>query len=80
MKILGLSWIVRKDQMSINVSSTVDSQSNITKRTVLKQIASAFDPLGLFSPVILKGKQFIQTLWNQNISWDETLSSQDITK
>lgn len=80
MKILGLSWIVRKDQMSINVSSTVDSQSNITKWTVLKQIASAFDPLGLFSPVILKGKFFIQTLWNQNISWDETLSLQDIIK
>ena len=80
MKILGLSWIVGKDQMSINVSSTVQPESRLTKRTVLKQIASAFDPFGLFSPVILKGKLFIQTLWNQNMSWDETLSLQDSAK
>lgn len=80
MKILGLSWIVTNDQMSVNVHTANDSQSNITKRIVLKQIASAFDPLGLFSPVILRGKVFLQTLWNQNISWDEQLSSQNITQ
>ena len=80
MKILGLLWIVGKDQMSIKVRSTVQPESRLTKRTLLKQIASAFDPRGLFSPVILKGKLFIQTLWNQNIPWDETLSSQDSAK
>ena len=54
-EILGPSWIVGKDQMSINVSCTVQPDSRLTKRSVLKQIATAFDPLGLFSPVILKG-------------------------
>ena len=66
--------------MSIHVRSTVQPECRLTKRTVLKQIASAFDPLGLFSLVILKGKRFIQTLWNQNMPWDETLSSQDSAK
>ena len=78
MKILGLTWIMRTDQMVINVHTGADTESIITKRTVLKQIASAFDPLGLFSPVILRGKIFLQHLWNQNCSWDETLSSQDV--
>ena len=64
--------------MSVIVRSAVDSHSNITKRAVLKQIALAFDLLGLFSPVILHGKVILQTLWNQNISWDEALTSQDI--
>ena len=64
--------------MVINVHTGADTESIITKRAVLKQIASAFDPLGLFSPVILRGKIFLQHLWNQNLSWDETLSSQDV--
>ena len=78
MKILGFTWIMRTDQMVINVHTGADTESILTKRAVLKQIASAFDPLGLFSPVILRGKIFLQHLWNQNLSWDETLSSQDV--
>ena len=77
MKILGLSWIVSTDQMNLNVKTTTNMQQKATKRTALKQIASAFDPLGLFSPVILKGKVFLKKLWNQNVSWDEQLSSQN---
>ena len=60
MKILGLSWIVSTDQMNVNVNTTTNMQQKATKRTALKQIASAFDPLGLFSPLILKGKVFLE--------------------
>ena len=49
MKILGLSWIVTDDQMSINVGLTSNSQAKLSKRIVLKQIASAFDPLGFLA-------------------------------
>lgn len=79
-KLLGLSWILEKDHMSISCHAVVDSQSSITKRIVLKQIASAFDPLGVFSPVILRGKLFLQTLWNENLAWDEKLSPKDTTQ
>ena len=80
MKVLGLTWIVDKDTMSINVCSATNTHSRLTKRSVLKEIASAFDPLGLYSPVILRGKIFLQMLWNKNMSWDETLSSQDVAQ
>ena len=80
MKVLGLTWIVDKDTMSINVCSATNTNSRLTKRSVLKEIASAFDPLGLYSPVILRGKIFLQMLWNKNMSWDETLSSQDVAQ
>ena len=60
MKILGLSWIISTDQMNVNVNTPTNMQQKATKRTALKQIASAFDPLGLFSPVILKGKVFLK--------------------
>ena len=32
-----------------------------------------YDPLGLFTPVTLRGKPFLQDLWNKRFSWDEHL-------
>ena len=81
MKILGLSWIVTDDQMSINVGLTSNSQAKLSKRIVLKLIASGFDPLGLFSPVILKGKIFLIELWNKKKkSWDVQLPLEIISR
>ena len=62
----------------MNVLSATDSQSYRPNRTMLKQIASAFDPLGLLSPVILLGNLLLQILWNQYISWVEHIPSENI--
>ena len=78
MKILGLTWIVKEDTLTL--SHQIKVSSNVSKRTILQQIASIYDPLGLYSPVILRGKVFLQHLWNQNISWDTQLSDEDISK
>ena len=45
----------------------------ITKRNVLKTVASVFDPIGLFSPVLLRGKLLIQELWKRGVEWDEEI-------
>ena len=76
---LGLSWIVNEDILSLN-QIALEPTSDVSKRQVLKHIAAVYDPLGLFSPVTLPGKLFLQELWNQKLSWDETLSSQDRDK
>ena len=47
--------------------------TKISKRTVLQDIASIYDPFGLYSPVPLRGKLFLQDLWNQKLSWDDHL-------
>ena len=60
-KVLGLSWIVKEDTLSLN-QITLDP---------------VYDPLGLFSPITLQGKLFLQKLWNKKLSWDEHLSSKD---
>ena len=36
-----------------------------------------YDLLGLFSPVTLQGKIFLQALWNKRLEWDEPLPVQD---
>ena len=75
-KVLGLSWIVKEDTLSLN-QITLDPVSDVSKRQVSKHIASVYDPLGLFSPVTLQGKVFLQKLWNKKLSWDEHLSEED---
>lgn len=52
--------------------------NNAKKHRVLKEIASVFDPLGLFSPVLRKGKIFLPTLWNRHIEWDDEISGEDL--
>ena len=75
-KVLGLSWIVKEDTLSLN-QITLDPVLDVSKRQVLKHIASGYDPLGLFSPVTLQGKLFLQKLWNKKLSSDEQLSSKE---
>ena len=75
MKVLGLTWFVKEDYLAIN--SQIKDEHIVPKRTVLRQIASVYDPLGLYSPVTLRGKLFLQGLWNQKISWDKHLSERD---
>ena len=52
----------------------VENSSVITKRIVLRTIAKIYDPLGLCSPVTLKGKLIFQELCRRNISWDQNIS------
>ena len=77
-KVLDLEWYAKEDQISISFSSIANTQPCLIKRVVLKQIASVYDPLGLYSPVTLKGKLFLQKLWNQKYSWDDKLSPQHV--
>jgi len=46
----------------------------MTKRSLLSDINRIYDPLGLLSPVLIKGKVFLQQLWFLKLNWDSTLS------
>jgi len=50
--------------------------SLVTKRDVLRESSKVYDPLGLLSPVTIKAKIFIQTLWQHSVEWDEQLSDE----
>lgn len=45
----------------------------MTKRKILSQIATLFDPLGLIGPVIVLAKIIMQQLWQIDAAWDETV-------
>ncbi|XP_066938890.1 uncharacterized protein [Macrobrachium rosenbergii] len=46
----------------------------LMKRKLLSLLVSSFDPLGLVSPVFVKGKLLLQDLWEEGVEWDEVLS------
>ena len=70
LKIFGIPWNYEEDYLGFN-SNQVDIPH--TKRGVLKILAKIFDPLGLVTPVTFFGKVFLQELWKEGISWDESL-------
>ena len=80
MKILGPTWVIESDRICLNRLKQNHTTSNITKREVLKQISSVYDPLGLFSPVTFQGKMFLQALWNKKLAWDDPLPTHDEIK
>ncbi|XP_060597241.1 uncharacterized protein LOC132751136 [Ruditapes philippinarum] len=79
-KVLGHHWNVNEDTVTIAGPKNKSNEPEWTKRTVLKTISSVFYPLGLLSPVLLRGKVFIQSLWQKNIDWDDNLTKEDQEK
>ncbi len=43
----------------------------VTKRALISDIAKTFDALGWFSPVIIKAKKLLQSLWAKKVEWDD---------
>ncbi|XP_055633508.1 uncharacterized protein LOC129773872 [Toxorhynchites rutilus septentrionalis] len=69
---LGLRWEPATDQLLFK-SPKWKNRLPITKRTVLSQMSSLFDPLGLLGPTVVRAKIIIQALWKCQLEWDTPL-------
>ena len=51
---------------------------NLTRRSVLSFMAAQYDPLGLGSPLLLRGKLLLRNLHGKeaNLKWDQTLPAE----
>ena len=72
--VLGIKFDTKNDELSVNVKTKFDESKPITKRVILREIASFFDPLGINSPLLVKGKIILQKCWREQTSWDEPVS------
>ncbi|XGW14906.1 hypothetical protein V3C99_000860 [Haemonchus contortus] len=70
-KVLGIRCNAAND--SLHIACSVEATSKATKRTVARQIASIYDPLGWLVPLLTRAKHFQQTLWKHNFGWDTPL-------
>ncbi|XP_055714269.1 uncharacterized protein LOC129808517 [Phlebotomus papatasi] len=76
-KALGLLWNPEKDEFSYNFSTF--EQNKLSKRQLLSNVASIYDPLGFLAPVTVTAKILIQEAWKHEKDWDEELP-EDIRK
>ena len=72
-KILGLCWHKKKDKISVLKPITKEKQPS--KRNILSESASAYDPIGLISPTHLIGKILYREVCELKIPWDEAVPS-----
>ena len=67
---LGVQWNVETDMLSIQVRPR---EKQLNRRGILSIVSSVFDPLGLVSPFVLKGKLLLRDLCRENLGWDEPI-------
>lgn len=77
-KVLGINWDLINDTLSVPGPSVGNVDYIWTKRAVLQVISSVFDPLGYFSPTVLKAKLFMKNLWIEKCEWDTKLNEKQL--
>ncbi|XP_022168208.1 uncharacterized protein LOC111032244 [Myzus persicae] len=70
---LGLLWQPITDTFHFSVKDW-SPPAFMTKRSLLSDINSIYDPIGLITPVLIVGKIFLQQLWTFKLGWDDILS------
>lgn len=68
---LGMKWNAQRDVFHYEFST--DELPATTKRQVFSVIARLFDPEGFLGPLVVRGKIFMQSLWQLGLSWDDQL-------
>ena len=74
--ILGLKWNTISDSLYVKFSYF---NSIRTKRQLTSLICSLFDPLGYYSPFVIKLKIILQDVWFAKLGWDDTLPDEVIS-
>lgn len=77
-KVLGLGYDETEDTLFVRVTDRAKDPVT-TKRHLLKLTASVYDPIGLASPYVLKGRLFFQRANELNLDWDDRLPDDLIT-
>ncbi|XP_060861476.1 uncharacterized protein LOC132938548 [Metopolophium dirhodum] len=69
---LGVTWNPHADCFQFIVRDW-KPPIHMSKRSLLADINKVYDPLGFISPVLVKGKIFVQQLWLLKLGWDTRL-------
>lgn len=72
--VLGLSWNTNEDTLALKeVKYSQQPRLLMTKRDLLAQVSRVFDPLGLLTPITIRGKMLLQDTWKLKKDWDVPL-------
>ncbi|XP_076295214.1 uncharacterized protein LOC143216229 [Lasioglossum baleicum] len=74
LKVLGIRWIPSDDTFYFDLQKLAVRKEKMSKRELLSEIATLFDPLGWLSPIVVRAKILMQQQWLERISWDDCVS------
>ena len=72
-KVLGIPWYENEDMLVIRLCDSIpdiDETEKVTKRLILKTVASFYDPPGWIQPAVIKLKILFQEAWKLDLDWD----------
>lgn len=78
-RLLGLEWLPNTDELGFNLrmdkldEGLKTGKKVPTKREALRVVMSVYDPLGILSPVSIRAKVLMQSLWSRGIGWDQVV-------
>ncbi|XP_018358512.1 PREDICTED: uncharacterized protein LOC108758196 [Trachymyrmex cornetzi] len=72
-RILGMQWNRCLDTFQFPCESESKTHQVVSKRIILSEIATLFDPLGLLGPMFVTAKLILQDLWQLFIQCDESV-------
>ena len=78
LKLLGMIWDYESD--AIFIKEPTFETTNITKRSLLSNIARIFDPIGFLGPLLIQGRMLVQETLESNFSWDDELPTYILEK
>ena len=71
---LGIVWNKQEDVLCCHVDEKlIEVDEPLTKRLFLKYASSVWDPLGIASPYVVRGKIIMQQTWVKGMDWDSLL-------
>lgn len=74
--LLGLVWMPHSDVMGIKFNGeTIGAETILTKLVMLSLTSQIFDPLGLLAPFVVRFKVLLQSLWKEQLGWDDPVPS-----
>ncbi|XP_062557436.1 uncharacterized protein LOC134222310 [Armigeres subalbatus] len=83
-RVLGIVWEPLHDVFTFSFNAELNQEEQATKcttkRMVLSSVMALFDPLGLLSPVTIRGRMLVQDLWRTGCEWDESIDSVSFQK
>ncbi|XP_018398110.1 PREDICTED: uncharacterized protein LOC108776097 [Cyphomyrmex costatus] len=72
-RVLGINWNSSSDTFRFLIEPQSSPVRQITKRSILSEIAQLFDPIGFLGPAIVIPKLLMQEMWQLGIHWDESV-------
>lgn len=71
--VLGVYWQASSDSFHIKVAKPKLQGKVLTRRVILSEISKTFDPMGFAAPFSIRAKIFMQKVWVNSKTWDESL-------